>query len=153
RALNYRSEPFFRRSELLVQQRGADNTSLPASESLNYSSYMNGDPATPMPRSYLGEPTKTRLIHAGWEQLHVHHLHGGGDRWPQNPNAETNNFASGLQKFPPNQQPSINLDSQTIGPSETYDLRHECGAGGCQQVAADFLYHCHIAHHYIAGMW
>ncbi|MGH3328843.1 MAG: hypothetical protein ACRDPT_13810, partial [Streptomycetales bacterium] len=32
-------------------------------------------------------------------------------------------------------------------------LEHECGAGGCQQAAGDFLYHCHIAHHYIAGMW
>nr|WP_042186313.1 hypothetical protein [Kibdelosporangium sp. MJ126-NF4]CEL17199.1 conserved domain protein [Kibdelosporangium sp. MJ126-NF4]CTQ91571.1 conserved domain protein [Kibdelosporangium sp. MJ126-NF4] len=153
RAINYRSEPFFRRLELLVQQRGEDDVSLKATESLMYSSYPNGDPATPIPRSYLGEPTKTRLIHAGWEQLHVHHLHGGGDRWPQNPNAEPNNFASGLQKFPPNNQPSINLDSQTVGPTETYDLRHECGAGGCQQAAADFLYHCHIAHHYIAGMW
>ncbi|MEV4315437.1 hypothetical protein [Actinocrispum sp. NPDC049592] len=153
RALNYRSEPFFRRQELLVQTQGADDSTLPASESLNYSSYIFGDPATPMPRSYLGEPTKTRLVHAGWEQLHVHHLHGGGDRWPQNPNAENSNFAGGLEKFPPNNQPSINLDSQTIGPSETYNLQHECGAGGCQQAAGDFLYHCHIAHHYIAGMW
>jgi hypothetical protein len=153
RGLNYRSEPFFRRQELLVQTQGADDTTLPASESLNYSSYPFGDPATPMPRSYLGEPTKTRLVHAGWEQLHVHHLHGGGDRWPQNPNAEPNNFAGGLEKFPPNDQQSINLDSQTIGPSESYTLQHECGAGGCQQAAGDFLYHCHIAHHYIAGMW
>ncbi|MFD1050507.1 hypothetical protein ACFQ1S_35775, partial [Kibdelosporangium lantanae] len=103
--------------------------------------------------SYLGEPTKTRLVHAGWEQLHVHHLHGGGDRWPQNPNAEPSNFAGGLEKFPPNDQQSINLDSQTIGPMESYTLQHECGAGGCQQAAGDFLYHCHIAQHYIAGMW
>src|SRR5207248_3826069 len=153
RALNYRSEPFFRRQELLVQQRGADDTTLPASESLMYSSYTNGDPATPMPRSYLGEPTKTRLIDAGFEQLHVHHLHGGGDRWPANPDAEPSNFAGGLEKFPPNDQPSVNLDSQSIGPEETYNLVHECGAGGCQQAVGDFLYHCHIAQHYIAGMW
>jgi len=153
RALNYRSEPFFRRQELLVLTQGADDSTLPAAESLGYSSYIYGDPATPMPRSYVGEPTKTRLIMAGWEQLHVHHLHGGGDRWPQNPNAETSNFAGGLEKFPPNNQPSINLDSQTIGPGETYNLQHECGAGGCQQAVGDFLYHCHIAHHYIAGMW
>jgi FtsP/CotA-like multicopper oxidase with cupredoxin domain len=153
RALNYRSEPFFRRQELLVQQRGADDSTLPASESLMYSSYTNGDPATPMPRSYLGEPTKTRLIDAGFEQLHVHHLHGGGDRWPQNPAAQNSNFASGLQKRPPNNTPSINLDSQSIGPVETYNLEHECGAGGCQQAVGDFLYHCHIAQHYIAGMF
>ncbi|HKT04459.1 MAG TPA: hypothetical protein VJT31_33505, partial [Rugosimonospora sp.] len=153
RALNYRSEPFFRRQELLVQTQGADDTTLPASESLMYSSYTNGDPATPMPRSYVGEPTKTRLIDAGFEQLHVHHLHGGGDRWPQNPGAQTSNFAGGLEKTPPNDAASINLDSQTIGPGETYNLEHECGAGGCQQAVGDFLYHCHIAQHYIAGMW
>ena len=153
RALNYRSEPFFRRQELLVQQRGADDSTLPASESLMYSSYTNGDPATPMPRSYLGEPTKTRLVDSGFEQLHVHHLHGGGDRWPANPGAEPSNFAGGLEKTPPNNQASVNLDSQSIGPSETYNLEHECGAGGCQQAVGDFLYHCHIAQHYIAGMW
>ena len=26
-------------------------------------------------------------------------------------------------------------------------------SGGCQQSVGDFLYHCHIAHHYFAGMW
>ena len=25
--------------------------------------------------------------------------------------------------------------------------------GLCQQLAGDFLFHCHVAHHYIAGMW
>jgi FtsP/CotA-like multicopper oxidase with cupredoxin domain len=153
RALNYRSEPFYRRLELQTFLGLQDATTLDAAESLIYGSYMNGDPATPINRSYLGEPTKTRLLHPGFEQLHVHHLHGGGDRWPLNPNAVANNFAGGLQKNPPDRTSSIMLDSQTIGPSESYDLRHECGAGGCQQTAGDFLYHCHIAHHYIAGMW
>ncbi|MEE8524933.1 MAG: hypothetical protein V3T72_13445, partial [Thermoanaerobaculia bacterium] len=48
---------------------------------------------------------------------------------------------------------STHLDSQSIGPGTSYDLEHECGAGGCQQAAGDFLYHCHIGQHYIAGMW
>src|SRR5262249_9684489 len=37
-------------------------------------------------------------------------------------------------------------------PGESYDLETECGAGGCQQAAGDFLFHCHIASHYDAGM-
>ena len=45
-------------------------------------------PATPIPRSYLGEPTKTRLVHAGSEMFHVYHLHGGGTRWRRNPFAD-----------------------------------------------------------------
>jgi FtsP/CotA-like multicopper oxidase with cupredoxin domain len=153
RALNYRSESFYRRLETQAQRGFQTDDTLNAAESLTYGSYANGDPATPMPRSYLGEPTKMRLAHAGGETLHVHHLHGGGDRWPMNPNAVANNFAGGLQKNPPNNASSVMLDSQTLGPAESYDARIECGAGGCQQAAGDFLWHCHIAHHYIAGMW
>ncbi len=152
KALNYRSEPHWRR--LLIQgDKGKTDQNLMENESLAYGSYQNGDPATPIPRSYLGEPTKTRLVHPGFEQLHVHHLHGGGDRWRQNPDADDTDIAGGLRKTPVQNARSIRLDSQTIGPQESYNLEHECGAGGCQQAAGDFLYHCHIAHHYIAGMW
>ena len=159
RAINYRSEPFWRRLQ------GLGNTAfptMPISEldplikdriAVGYSSYTFGDPATPMPRSYLGEPTKTRVMHPGSEQLHVHHLHGGGDRWRANPNADDTDMAGGLEKNPIQNAKSIRLDSQTVGPDESYTLEHECGAGGCQQAAGDFLFHCHIAEHYIAGMW
>ena len=153
RGLNYRSESHYRRLQLQTLRGFQNDDTVDAAESLAYGSYQNGDPATPMPRSYLGEPTIIRLAHAGGETLHVHHLHGGGDRWPQNPNAVANNFAGGLQKNPPNNASSVMLDSQTLGPGETYDNRIECGAGGCQQAAGDFLWHCHIAHHYVAGMW
>ncbi len=115
---------------------------------------MFGDPATPMPRSYLGEPTKTRLMHGGSEIFHVHHLHGGGDRWRRNPKADPNNdIAGGLTKRPAQNIFSTHLDSQSIGPGTSYNLEHEGGAGGVQQAAGDFLFHCHIGHHYLAGMW
>jgi hypothetical protein len=161
RALNYRSESFFRRLQhetLLVEEEGDGTPASAAREqldnkSLAYSSYSNGDPATPIARSYLGEPTKTRLAHVGFEQLHVHHLHGGATRWRQNPNADDTDIDGGLKKTPIQNATSIRLDSQTISPEESFSLEHECGAGGCQQAAGDFLFHCHIAHHYIAGMW
>ncbi len=143
RALNYRSEPFRRRLE--VESTG---------KSLGYASYPFGDPATPMPRSYVGEGVKTRLMHGGSEVFHVHHLHGGGDRWRRNPNTDANNdFWKGLTKIPDPNLTSIHLDSQSIGPGTSYNLEHECGAGGCQQGVGDFLFHCHIGHHYISGMW
>ena len=141
RAINYRSEPH--RNRLLIK----------ADKSLGYNSYTFGDPATPMPRSYLGEPTKTRLMHGGSEVFHVHHLHGGGTRWRANPRAEASDFATGLQKAPIDNVRSVRLDSQNIGPGTSFNLEHECGAGGCQQAAGDFLFHCHIGHHYIGGMW
>jgi FtsP/CotA-like multicopper oxidase with cupredoxin domain len=143
RALNYRSEPFRRRLE--VEETG---------KALGYSSYSFGDPATPIPRSYVGEGVKTRLMHGGSEVFHVHHLHGGGDRWRRNPNADANNdFWKGLTKVPDPNLSSIHLDSQSIGPGTSYNLEHECGAGGCQQGVGEFLFHCHIGHHYISGMW
>ena len=144
-ALNYRSEPF--RNRLLA---------FPKEEAHAYSSYTFGDPATPMMRGYLGDPTKIRLMHVGAEKFHVFHLHGGGDRWRFNPVADTTfNYAdTGLQKDPATiLSPSQRLDSQSIGPGESYDLEIEGGAGGVQQSAGDFLFHCHIAKHYVSGMW
>jgi manganese oxidase len=148
RAINYRSEPFFDRMGTMNAVFNFFD------ESQGYGSYTFGDPSTPMPRSYLGEPTKWRLMHAGSEQAHVHHLHGGGDRWRANPNADPgNDISGGLEKNPDQNAQSIRLDSQTLSPMESYTAEIECGAGGCQQAAGDFLYHCHIAMHYIAGMW
>ena len=144
-ALNYRSEPF--RNRLLA---------FPKEKSHAYSSYTFGEPATPMMRGYLADPTKIRLMHVGSEKFHVFHLHGGGDRWRFNPVADTSfNYAdTGLRKDPPTVlSPSQRLDSQSIGPGESYDLEIEGGAGGVQQSAGDFLFHCHIAKHYNSGMW
>ncbi|MCW2648779.1 MAG: uncharacterized protein JWP07_4888, partial [Pseudonocardiales bacterium] len=144
-ALNYRSEPF--RNRLL--QFGKE-------KSHSYSSYTFGDPATPMPRGYLADPTKIRLLHAGGEKFHIYHLHGGGDRWRYNPVADTTyNYAdTGLRKDPATQlSPSQRLDSQSMGPGESYNLEIEGGAGGVQQSSGDFLFHCHIAKHYVSGMW
>lgn len=140
RAINYRSEPF------------RDRLQLRRDESLAYSSYTFGDPATPVPRSYLGEPTKQRLVHGGGEVFHVHHLHGGGDRWKRDPKVGPSLFALGLTKMP-GDSVSLRVDAQTMGPGSTWNAEIECGAGGCQQAAGDFLFHCHIQHHYLAGMW
>ncbi|MBI4311070.1 MAG: multicopper oxidase domain-containing protein, partial [Chloroflexi bacterium] len=116
RAINYRSECFMRRMQLTGE------------ESLAYSSYHAGDPPTPMPRSYVGDPMKTRLIHGGSEMAHVHHLHGGSDRWRLQPNTEAPDVMfKGLVKQPLDVvSKSQRLDAQSIGPGETYNLEHEC---------------------------
>jgi hypothetical protein len=148
KAINYRSECFFTRMLSVF------NAGLPTDESQGYGSYTHGDPATPIFMAYLGDPMKTRLVNGGTEMGHVHHMHGGAIRWRRNPGADSgNDISGGLEKTPDQNAQSIRLDSQTIQPGETYNLEHECGAGGCQQVPGDFLFHCHIAHHYVAGMW
>ena len=144
RALNYRSEPFMNRLERKELK------------AFSYNSYTFGDPATPMPRAYLGDASKIRILHAGTEVFHVYHLHGGGIRWRLNPHLDkTYDYEdTGLNKHPKTaSSPSTRLDSQAFGPGESYDLEIEGGAGGVQQAAGDFLFHCHIAEHYVAGMW
>ena len=143
-ALNYRSEPF--RNRLLAFGK---------EKSHSYSSYTFGDPATPMPRGYIGDPTKFRISHASGEKFHVYHLHGGGDRWRLNPVADPSwNYAdTRLNKHPQNEVASNRLDAQSIGPGESYNLELEGGAGGVQHTVGDLLFHCHIAKHYVSGMW
>jgi hypothetical protein len=146
KAIDYRSECFYERE---VTQK---NAGFVPDEAQDYGSYTNGDMATPRPELYVGDPYKIRLINAGSEMGHVFHEHGGAIRWLRNPGAANPDIAGGLEKNPPVTKQSIRLDSQTIEPGESYDLETECGAGGCQQAAGDFLYHCHIAAHYDSGM-
>jgi len=116
RAINYRSEPFgINNMHVQHEYFGFED------ESMGYSSYTFGDPSPTIPRSYMGDPAKFRLVHGGSEVFNSHHPH--------------------------------RVDVEVIGPSEALDLETECGSGLCQQLAGDFLFHCHVAHHYVAGMW
>ncbi|GJL63531.1 MAG: hypothetical protein NPIRA04_21850 [Nitrospirales bacterium] len=153
RALNYRSEPFgINFMHLQHEYFGFED------ESLGYSSYTFGDAPTPIPRSYLGDPAKWRLIHGGSEIFHSHHPHGGSIRWARSPRATDemplwHKAKNGPVKYPVIRTKSDRVDTEVIGPAEALDLETECGSGLCQQGAGDFLYHCHVAHHYVAGMW
>jgi len=152
-AINYRSESFFRRLSTMEEAVGYGD------ESQAYGSFSFGDPAMPIPQSYLGDPIKFRLIHGGSETFHVPHLHGGGIQWQRQQDmgkgsdVDYTPIDAGLKKHFTNRMPSSGNDSQTIGPSETYELEIACGSGGCQQTVGDFLFHCHVASHYVSGMW
>ena len=154
RAMNFRSEPFGINN--LAQQEKKFHFE---DESLAYSSYTFGDAPTTIPRSYLGDPAKFRLIHGGGEVFHSHHPHGGTIRWTRSPKREVQiaNLISaaydGPVKYPVVRTTTDRVDVEVIGPSEVLDLETECGSGLCQRLAGDFLFHCHVAHHYVAGMW
>ncbi len=153
RALNYRSEPFgINQMHVQHEYFGFED------ESMGYSSYTFGDAPTPIPRSYLGDPAKFRIVHGGSEVFHSHHPHGGSIRWPRSPRTADpmplwSAARNGPMKFPVIRQTSDRVDVEVIGPAEALDLETECGSGLCQHLAGDFLYHCHVAHHYVAGMW
>jgi FtsP/CotA-like multicopper oxidase with cupredoxin domain len=154
RAMNYRSEPFGI-NNLAVQEKMFHYED----ESLSYSSYTFADAPTTIPRSYLGDPAKFRLIHGGGEVFHSHHPHGGSIRWTRSPQVEpglknlTTAAWDGPVKYPVVRTTTDRVDVEVIGPAEALDLETECGSGLCQRLAGDFLFHCHVAHHYVAGMW
>ncbi|HEX9756377.1 MAG TPA: multicopper oxidase domain-containing protein [Nitrospiria bacterium] len=151
RALNFRSEPFGTNNLATQKERfGFED------EAEAYSAYTFGDAGTPIPRGYIGDPSKFRLVHGGSDIFHSHHPHGGTIRWQRDPKAEKTLFDAGRNgpvKFPRMRSKSERVDVQVIGPQTVFDLEPECGAGLCQHLAADFLFHCHVAHHYVAGMW
>ncbi len=153
RALNYRSEPFgINNMHVQHEYFGFED------ESMAYSSYTFGDAGTTIPRSYLGDPAKFRIVHGGSEVFHSHHPHGGAIRWQRSPRASDempvwHKGQNGPVKFPVVRTKSDRVDVEVIGPSEALDLETECGSGLCQWLAGDFLFHCHVAHHYVAGMW
>jgi FtsP/CotA-like multicopper oxidase with cupredoxin domain len=156
KALNYRSECFLRRMQQLDRPEVQDRNPVELDDSLGYSDYTFGQPATPIPQTYNGDPTKFRMVGGSSEVRHVHHQHGGGVRWRFQPDAghHSDYMFRNLTKDPPDKQSeSQRLDSQSLGPGETYNVEIACGGGGCQRGAGDFLFHCHVADHYVAGMW
>jgi len=154
RAMNFRSEPFGI-NNLAMQEKYFHMED----ESMSYSSYTFGDVPTTIPRSYMGDPAKFRLVHGGGEVFHSHHPHGGSIRWLRSPKADGKGEElltaawDNPVKFPVIRTVSDRVDVEVIGPAEVLDLQTECGSGLCQQLAGDFLFHCHVAHHYVAGMW
>ena len=152
RAINYRSEPFgIDQMHLQHEYFGFED------ESMAYSAYTFGDTPTTIARGYLGDPVKWRLVHGGSEVFHSHHPHSGSIRWQRSPRADQQDHwylgQDGPVKYPVVRTKSDRVDVEVIGPSEALDLEPECGGGGCQHLAGEFLYHCHVAHHYVAGMW
>lgn len=163
KAISLRSEPFYDRFKLHDELHVSDPEVVPREhdKSQSYGSYTYGDPATHFQESYLGDPVKYRMMNAGPGQPHIHHLHGGGIRWRTSPVADDTQFDIGFKKeqLPGDSGRSYDVaasqrvDVQNINPGESFNIEPEGGSGGTQQSVGDFLYHCHIAEHYLAGMW
>lgn len=65
--ISYRSEPMRNRDPGLGHEVTGEDISM--------SSWVYGDPAPPILRAYVGDPSKIRLIHGGIKETHVFHLH------------------------------------------------------------------------------
>lgn len=127
-AISYRAEPM--RNRLPLTDNHADT-----GEDISMSSWVYGDPAPPILRAYVGDPSKIRLIHGGIKETHVFHLHN--HQWR-------------LEADNPN---STIIDSITISPQECYTLDILYGAGSLNGMIGDAIFHCHLYPHFHEGMW
>ena len=86
--------------------------------------------------SYIGDPVKMRIVHAGPKEHHIHHLHA--HQWLQTPDDDNSTY----------------LDSQAVGPgfAFTTEIVHG-GSGNRNQVVGDSIFHCHFYPHFAEGMW
>ena len=126
--ISYRSEPMRNRPPLTHDH--ADS-----GEDISMSSWVYGDPAPPILRAYVGDPSKIRLIHGGVKETHVFHLHN--HQWQ----LEADNPVSTI------------LDSITLSPQECYTLDILHGAGSLTETIGDVIFHCHLYPHFHEGMW
>ena len=127
-AISYRAEPMRNREPLTHDHSDTG-------EDISMSSWVYGDPAPPILRAYVGDPSKIRLIHGGVKETHVFHLHN--HQW----------------RLEPDCQNSTIIDSISISPQETYTLDILHGAGSLNGTIGDVIFHCHLYPHFHEGMW
>ena len=129
-AISYRSEPMRNRLPLDPNAGHTDTA-----EDISMSSWAYGDPAPPILKAYVGDPSKIRLIHGGVKETHVFHLHN--HQW----------------RLDPDDPKSTIIDSISISPQECYTLDILYGAGSFNGMIGDAIFHCHLYPHFHEGMW
>lgn len=136
--VSYRSEPMANRERRLwrLLRTGHDFKGRPVlNEEQHHSSWMFGDPATPVLKAYTGDPVRIRFVHAGVKETHVFHLHLY--EW---------HAAAGNEQSP-------RIDAISVSPQTAHTIEPVWGAGNRQQVAGDVIWHCHLYPHFHEGMW
>jgi hypothetical protein len=118
----------------------ADRLSGGADPSLLFSSYKHGDPNTPLPRAYTGDPFVFRTIAVG---PNIDTFHVDGHRF-----FLENRYldANGKVEASP-------VDTLHYGISEKFTLALQGGAGGLTHQPGDYLYMNGIARRFRQGAW
>ncbi|MFM7641573.1 MAG: multicopper oxidase domain-containing protein [Cyanobium sp.] len=136
--ISYRAEPMISRERELWRRIKAgeiDPNNIVVNEEQHHSSWMFGDPQTPILKAYLGDPVRIRLVHAGVKETHVFHLHVY--EWHAIPYERESNT----------------IDAITISPQTGHTFIPLYGAGNRQMVPGDVIWHCHLYPHFHHGMW
>jgi manganese oxidase len=153
--ISYRTEPMVNRERRLwrmMRENKIDPARPVVNEEQHHSSWLFGDPATPILRAYVTDPVRIRLVHGGVKETHVFHLHV----YQWHANAEDVFKKPPLPCTPPNpQQPVLSplLDSISISPQTGHTIIPLYGAGTQQGAIGDAIWHCHLYPHFHEGMW
>ncbi len=135
--ISYRAEPMINRERTLwrLLRTGHVLERPVLNEEQHHSSWMFGDPVTPILRAYIGDPVRIRLVHAAVKETHVFHLH--------------------LYEWHavPQDSQSPRIDAISISPQTGHTIEPIWGAGNRHQVAGDVIWHCHLYPHFHEGMW
>ncbi|MEV7650236.1 multicopper oxidase domain-containing protein [Kocuria marina] len=116
-------------------------------EEQHHSSWLFGDPVTPILRAYRGDPSRVRIVHAGVKETHVYHLHV--HQW----RAVAQDTADPSVWQPDRAHGSQLLDSASIGPQTAMTIDPLYGSGSRQHAMGDIIWHCHLYPHFHHGMW
>ncbi|MBI0539420.1 hypothetical protein D9599_28270 [Roseomonas sp. KE2513] len=135
--VSYRAEPMVNREQTLWRwMRDGHVLKRPVlNEEQHHSSWMFGDPETPILKAYIGDPVRIRFVHAGVKETHVFHLHLY--EWHAVPEDRT----------------SPRIDAISVSPQTAHTIELAWGAGNRHQVAGDVIWHCHLYPHFHEGMW
>ena len=136
--ISYRAEPMVNKEQILFRllAQGHDFKGRPVlNEEQHHSSWMFGDPATPILKAYIGDPVRIRFVHAAVKETHVFHLH--------------------LYEWHavPEDRKSPRIDAISVSPQTAHTIEPVWGAGNRHQVAGDVIWHCHLYPHFHEGMW
>ncbi|RLK61808.1 multicopper oxidase domain-containing protein [Actinokineospora cianjurensis] len=137
--VNLRIEPLGWRqhvyNQLMEQHRLDPVRDAQTGEELHHSSWVFGDPATPVFFGYRGDDVVLRLVHGGMRDTHVFHTHL--HQW----------------RVDPDDHGSPVVDSVSLGPQQGLTLDLVGGAGSTQHAVGDAVWHCHLYPHFHMGMW
>nr|WP_202446821.1 multicopper oxidase domain-containing protein [Streptomyces sp. SID5468] len=137
--VNLRIEPMewrmYRYQQMLAQGQLDPVRDAQTGEEMHHSSWMFGDPSTPVLRGYSGDPAVIRLVHGGMRDTHVFHTHL--HQWHTDPADPASPI----------------VDSVSISPQEGLTLDLIGGLGSRQHAVGDSIWHCHMYVHFDMGMW
>ncbi len=134
--ISYRSEPMVNRERRLWRMIREGTLLRPViGEEQHHSSWLFGEPATPVLRAYVGDPVRIRFVHGAVKETHVFHQHVY--QWHADPG---------------NRNSPI-IDSVSVSPQTGHTIEFLFGAGSRQGAIGDAIFHCHLYPHFHEGMW